>query len=64
MTKAILVGFGPLAFTAGLAGTEINLTGLIEAELPSIYFSYHFAGNEILNNGHTVRWTDARPVLQ
>jgi len=64
MTKAILVGFGPLASTAGLAGTEITLTGFIEADLPSIDFSHQFAGDEILNNGHTVRWTDARSVLQ
>lgn len=35
--------------------SPINLEGFIESELTPIEFSYQAAGNEILNNGHTVQ---------
>lgn len=35
--------------------SPINLEGFIEAELKPIEFNYQAAGNEILNNGHTIQ---------
>lgn len=35
--------------------SPINLTGLIEADLLPIDFSYEAGGNEMLNNGHTIQ---------
>lgn len=40
---------------SGKNQSPINLTGFIEAELPSIWFSYRDGGKEVLNNGHTVQ---------
>lgn len=35
--------------------SPVNLTGFIESELPPLKFAYQTAGNEILNNGHTIQ---------
>lgn len=35
--------------------SPINLTGMIESELPPITVNYLPGGNEILNNGHTIQ---------
>lgn len=40
---------------SGKNQSPINLSGYVEAELSPIQFSYITAGNEILNNGHTVQ---------
>ncbi len=34
--------------------SPVNLTGMIESELPPIAINYQSGGNEILNNGHNV----------
>jgi carbonic anhydrase len=39
----------------GLNQTPINITNAVEANLPPIVFNYQVAGNEIRNNGHTIR---------
>lgn len=40
---------------SGKNQSPINLTKFIEGDLKPIEFSYQAAGNEILNNGHTVQ---------
>lgn len=40
---------------AGKNQSPVDLTGFTEAELTPISFDYRSAGNEILNNGHTVQ---------
>jgi len=43
------------ACDTGVNQSPINLTGFIEADLPSIDFTYSTAAYEIINNGHTVQ---------
>lgn len=40
---------------SGKNQSPVNLTNMIEGDLPAIKFNYHSGGNEILNNGHTVQ---------
>ena len=35
--------------------SPVNLTGMIESELPPITVNYKSGGNEILNNGHSIQ---------
>ncbi|MCC6208451.1 MAG: carbonic anhydrase family protein [Gammaproteobacteria bacterium] len=35
--------------------TPINIEGMIEADLPAITFNYQAAGDEVINNGHTIQ---------
>ena len=35
--------------------SPVNLTGMIESDLPPITINYKSGGNEILNNGHTIQ---------
>jgi carbonic anhydrase len=35
--------------------SPVNLTNMIDGELPAIKFNYHSGGNEILNNGHSIQ---------
>ncbi len=35
--------------------SPVNLTGMIESDLPPIIIKYKSGGNEILNNGHTIQ---------
>jgi len=41
--------------TTGKNQSPINLTNMIEGELPSLDVKYKKGGNEILNNGHTIQ---------
>lgn len=43
------------ACSTGKNQSPINISGLIEAELKPISFSYSAASTEILNNGHTIQ---------
>jgi carbonic anhydrase len=43
------------AACAGQNQSPIDLTGMIEAELEPIRFSYQAGGNEVIHNGHTVQ---------
>jgi len=41
--------------SSGRNQSPVNLTGMIEGELPDIRVNYSSDGNEILNNGHTIQ---------
>ncbi len=46
------------AFTACSTGknqSPVNLTDMLEGELPAIKIDYEAGGNEIINNGHTIQ---------
>ncbi len=45
--------FAPCA--AGKNQSPVNLTAMIDGNLPEISFAYQAGGNEIINNGHTVQ---------
>ena len=40
---------------AGKNQSPINLTGMVEGELPELNVNYKVGGKEILNNGHTIQ---------
>ncbi len=40
---------------SGVNQSPVNLTGLVEAELPAIAFSYGATATEVINNGHTIQ---------
>lgn len=40
---------------SGKNQTPIDLDGMIEADLPAITFDYQAAGDEVINNGHTIQ---------
>jgi carbonic anhydrase len=40
---------------SGMNQSPVNLTKMIEGELPELKVSYEIAGQEILNNGHTIQ---------
>lgn len=41
--------------SAGKNQSPVNLTGMVEGDLPEIQINYATGGNEILNNGHTIQ---------
>lgn len=41
--------------STGKNQSPVNLTGMIEGELPDIKIQYKAGGNEIVNNGHTIK---------
>lgn len=41
--------------STGKNQSPVNLTGMIESDLPTITINYKSGGNEILNNGHTIQ---------
>jgi carbonic anhydrase len=43
------------ACSEGKNQSPVNLTGMIESDLPAIAISYQPGGNEVLNNGHTIQ---------
>ena len=45
--------------SSGRNQSPVNLTAMIEGELPELEIDYKSAGNEITNNGHTVQVTYA-----
>ena len=44
-----------LLCSEGKNQSPVNLTGMIESDLPPIAINYQSGGNEILNNGHTIQ---------
>ena len=47
--------FGFSTCSSGKNQSPINLTGMIDGEVPEVEVNYEFGGNEILNNGHTIQ---------
>ena len=43
------------ACSTGKSQSPVNLTGMIEGQLPEIKFNYQMGGELILNNGHTIQ---------
>lgn len=41
--------------SSGKNQSPINLTGMIEGDLPELKVNYKVGGNEIINNGHTIQ---------
>jgi len=41
--------------STGKNQSPVDLTGMVESELPPIVFNYQSGDNEILNNGHTIQ---------
>lgn len=41
--------------STGKNQSPINLTNMIEGELPALNFNYKAGGNEVINNGHTIQ---------
>ena len=41
--------------SSGKSQSPVNLTGMIDGNLPEITINYIAGGNEILNNGHTIQ---------
>jgi len=41
--------------SVGKNQSPINLTGMVEGELPELKVNYNIGGNEVLNNGHTIQ---------
>lgn len=41
--------------SSGRNQSPVNLTGMIEGDLPELRINYKAGGNEIINNGHTVQ---------
>ena len=41
--------------STGKNQSPVNLTGMVEGELPELQLSYNAGGNEIWNNGHTIQ---------
>ncbi|QEP41717.1 carbonic anhydrase family protein [Ectothiorhodospiraceae bacterium BW-2] len=41
--------------SSGKNQSPVNLTGMVEGELPPIHFNYRAGGAEIINNGHTIQ---------
>lgn len=41
--------------SAGKNQSPINLTGMVEGDLPALKVNYKAGGNEVLNNGHTIQ---------
>jgi carbonic anhydrase len=43
------------ACSAGKNQSPVNLTGMVEGDLPGIEVNYQTGGTEVLNNGHTIQ---------
>lgn len=41
--------------STGKNQSPVNLTGMIEGELPALEFHYKRGGHEVINNGHTIQ---------